>query len=637
MNFDDDTDLSRAIALSLQESGKPIVHSIDDDDDDEELRRVLEASKAEAENAQVPSSSSQSPATSPPPLPTTAAPSTDRVIHSATTKSFLSERAQMERERLKRARKAKGLPEESDEDTKGKSNGVYEDSDDEDEAKMLEPPNKRQRVSSSGNHHTQTNTPYSSNATPGSSKGGELFWNGELRPTATAGVEPRKDGKRTFRLSEILGDVGVAFVSTGLSMLKDHQKTDMSFAIISTFALDLPWIYQLFERGIPVILVGQPEQDGKAGMHNVLPDWIKTVPFLKGGYGCMHMKFMLIFYKTGRLRVAVTTANLNPFDWRDIENAAWVQDIPPLRSPSAFDKKATTQFQYVMKRVLDNVNVRPALATMLKQGHPNLPIKSTEDICTRWDWSKVRVHLVPSIAGRHEGWPNVILNGHTRLMKAVLELGLRTGKGMSAKTLQVEYQGSSIGGYSTQWLNEWFWSARGESPQDWLDEPRRKREKLPYPSGLQILFPSKETVHSSQYGERGGGTNFCTRKQWEGTNFPRHLFHDSRSRAGPTLMHTKTIVATFVDKPSTSKGGASKLTTTRNSKNQEVVEISDDSTTEPESDDEIQIIETAVGWAYVGSHNFTPSAWGTLSGSAFNPVMNVRPLCSLFLAKLMAL
>ena len=30
-----------------------------------------------------------------------------------------------------------------------------------------------------------------------------------------------------------------------------------------------------------------------------------------------------------------------------------------------------------------------------------------------------------------------------------------------------------------------------------------------------------------------------------------------------------------------------------------------------------------VGWAYLGSHNFTPSAWGTLSGSAFTPILNV--------------
>lgn len=30
-----------------------------------------------------------------------------------------------------------------------------------------------------------------------------------------------------------------------------------------------------------------------------------------------------------------------------------------------------------------------------------------------------------------------------------------------------------------------------------------------------------------------------------------------------------------------------------------------------------------LGYAYVGSHNFTPSAWGTLSGSEFTPVLNV--------------
>ena len=48
--------------------------------------------------------------------------------------------------------------------------------------------------------------------------------------------------------------------------------------------------------------------------------------------------------------------------------------------------------------------------------------------------------------------------------------------------------------------------------------------------------------------------------------------------------------------------------------------LSEESDTE---DDEIQVVESAIGWAYVGSHNFTGSAWGTLSGSAFNPVLNV--------------
>jgi tyrosyl-DNA phosphodiesterase-1 len=36
----------------------------------------------------------------------------------------------------------------------------------------------------------------------------------------------------------------------------------------------------------------------------------------------------------------------------------------------------------------------------------------------------------------------------------------------------------------------------------------------------------------------------------------------------------------------------------------------------------IEPVEPAMGWVYVGSHNFTQAAWGTLSGSAFNPVLN---------------
>lgn len=60
--------------------------------------------------------------------------------------------------------------------------------------------------------------------------------------------------------------------------------------------------------------------------------------------------------------------------------------------------------------------------------------------------------------------------------------------------------------------------------------------------------------------------------------------------------------------------------------------------TEDDTDDDIEVIEPAQGWAYVGSHNFTPSAWGTLSGSAFNPTLNVSSRGSLhFLNKLLIL
>ena len=129
---------------------------------------------------------------------------------------------------------------------------------------------------------------------------------------------------------------------------------------------------------------------------------------------------------------------------------------------------------------------------------------------------------------------------------------------------------------------------------------------------------------------QGGGTVFCRRKQWSAKKFPRGQFYDSKSKGGQVLMHskvvsahncrdtpniicTKMIIAMLQDNPSSSK------------KRQE----EEFSETEDDTDDEIQIVEPATGWAYIGSHNFTPSAWGTLSGSSFNPILNVRHVYSL--------
>ncbi|EEB97472.1 hypothetical protein MPER_03204 [Moniliophthora perniciosa FA553] len=39
----------------------------------------------------------------------------------------------------------------------------------------------------------------------------------------------------------------------------------------------------------------------------------------------------------------------------------------------------------------------------------NFKESSSYDEHRRRDWSKVKVHLVPSIAGKQEGWPNVVL------------------------------------------------------------------------------------------------------------------------------------------------------------------------------------------------------------------------------------
>ncbi|KAK0498110.1 tyrosyl-DNA phosphodiesterase-domain-containing protein [Armillaria luteobubalina] len=531
MNFDDD-EIQKAIALSLQESkakaksSQQFLETIvisSDDEDDEQMSQGMKASQAK--------------------------PSKEREVP-ASQSSFLTERAQLEKER--RERQQRYL------EATGKAKDVNND---DDEIQIVEP---------STSQNTKISSPTPIPLTE------QLFFEGEIRPTATRLAEPRQDRKATFRLTEILG-----------------PKSDISFAILSTYAHDIPWIYQFFEREIPVIFVAHGESEG---MRNILPNWIKTVPKLIGPYGCMHMKFMIIFYKTGRLRVVISTANLVPFDYRDIENVVWLQDIPPRGTPTTNDPKAD-DFPSTMQRVLHGVNVRRALELMAQE-HPNLPLRKIEDLRSRWDFGKVKVLLVPSLAGKHDGWPEVTLTGHTRLMMAIRNLGLRTKKGKAARKLELEYQGSSIGTYTTQWVNEFFYSARGESPQDYMNDSKAKRAKLPYPP-LKIIFPSKTTVQESALGVQGGGTMFCRKAQWSGKNFPRDRFYDSKSCAGKVLMHTKMIIGLLSDKP---------------------VDV-DDSDTE---DSDIEVVDAPIGWGYLGSHNFTPSAWGNLSGSAFRPVLNIK-------------
>ncbi|EKM76167.1 hypothetical protein AGABI1DRAFT_45345 [Agaricus bisporus var. burnettii JB137-S8] len=567
---------TRAIALSLEESQRSKTREIitidDDDDDDSEnneqtryqadLQTAIKASRATAQEPQsIPSQQIGGPRAG---------------QHKTGPSSFLAERAKLEKERLERQKRLRGGTSLGD-DTDRKD----PQSDTESDVSMGEPPTKKAHLS---NPLEGMSVP-SVSAGASSTSDTKIFWDGELRQTATRFAEPRKDGQRTFRLTQVLGN-----------------KSELAFAILSSYSLDFPWIYEFFDRSVPVIMVAQPDAMGQAAIKYTFPTWVKTTPPLRGGFGCQHMKFMLLFYKNGNLRVVISTANLIAYDWRDMENSVWLQDLPMRPQLMPPDPKAK-DFPSIMQQVLHAVNVAPALRTMLPD-HPNIPLRTIEDLRMRWDWSKVKVHLVASIAGKHEGWPSIVKTGHPRLMMAIRTMGLRPSRGLGKGNMIIECQGSSLGNFTTQWLNEFHWSARGESAEDWLDEPKRRREKLPYPS-VRILFPTKKIVQESASGEPGGGTIFCRRKQWAAKNFPRDKFYVSKSKAGPVLMHSKMIIATIQH---TNPASAS---------------LNREGSDTEEDEPEVKIIEPAVGWAYVGSHNFTPSAWGTLSGSAFNPILNI--------------
>jgi tyrosyl-DNA phosphodiesterase 1 len=174
------------------------VINVDSDSDEEdieearfqkELKHVLEASKAESSSTPTDvarSSMDNSQITNQPPSQS----------EQSVVSSFLSERAQLEKERRERQKRLR--PQASS------SSAAAPDDDD-----LEEPPAKRHQVSCSNSSFKRSNMPLdsSSKTSPELPTIDQVFWNGELRQTATQNAEPRKDGQATIRLTDVLGKV----------------------------------------------------------------------------------------------------------------------------------------------------------------------------------------------------------------------------------------------------------------------------------------------------------------------------------------------------------------------------------------------------------------------------------------------
>lgn len=272
------TFVRRAIAFSLQGSAHSPVTTTALSDNGEEARfqadlaRAIAASKHDLSPATsiatLSSDSSQIIDDLKPALPST--------VNSQSNSSFLRERAQLEQERLARLKRLRDEPHPQE----------------------IEPPMKHPTLSS-----TEPSSAPASEAGPSQSgsrtvdEDVEVFWDGELRQTANAHVELGRngeDGRPIFRLSQIIGDVSRFFYYLFLhpSWKEWIQKSQIELAIISTYALQLSWIYTFFHPSTPVVLVTQPSpsENGNPTIKEVLPNWIRVTPFLRGGRGVMHMK-----------------------------------------------------------------------------------------------------------------------------------------------------------------------------------------------------------------------------------------------------------------------------------------------------------------------------------------------------------
>jgi hypothetical protein len=154
--------------------------------------------------------------------------------------------------------------------------------------------------------------------------------------------------------------------------------------------------------------------------------------------------------------------------------------------------------------------------------------------------------------------------GFPGLEQAIRKLGLE------ASDLQLDYASASIGYLNRDTtISHFYHTGRGTEPD--LSVLKKQDPSIARKS-WNIYFPASDTVRNSLGGAPNAGIICINRKWWESPDFPRSMFKDYQSVREGLLSHNKTLLARGVNASG-----------------------------------------EQISWAYVGSANMSPSAWGKLS------------------------
>ncbi|KAJ3162375.1 hypothetical protein HDU86_004855 [Geranomyces michiganensis] len=326
------------------------------------------------------------------------------------------------------------------------------------------------------------------------------------------------------------------------------EQSYLQRAVCAAFQVDFEWLESKIPGHIKRAIVCPIFSDAPPGLTKLALDENTLCIFPPVNRGCMHVKFLLLFYP-GFLRVVITSANLTEHDWSALENVLWVQDFalhdePPTSCPFGLDLENALQEMGVPESIVQAVRMA--------------------------DFGTARATLILSKPGTFRG-DEMLRYGHPALGECVKNFNI---VGLAHDDATVIAQTSSLGSLTSGWLRNFHRSCLGLS----IDIS----EDAPIPP-IQIVYPTEKTIHASNLGPDGAGVITFSKETWEKSNFPRSVMHNSISTRLGALSHCKIIIAS---PPSELYSG-----------HKEIEEAGH---------------KNAVGIYYLGSHNATQSAWGAL-------------------------
>ncbi|KAJ2666675.1 hypothetical protein IW148_000662 [Coemansia sp. RSA 1199] len=263
----------------------------------------------------------------------------------------------------------------------------------------------------------------------------------------------------------------------------------------------------------------------------------------------MHTKLMLLVY-TNHVRFVVSTGNLVEGEWTVVQNSVFIQDFP-LDYTRVF---AANEFSTSLALSLHDLSVPYSVVARLNHV----------------DFSRARVHIVTTVpTGGDRVHMNMESYGMLRLARVISQFNAQNAEQKQWDAdARLYCVGSSLGKLDTKWLRDFYMCAHGWDPQP-LTLDARASIVPDNMVDIAVAFSTHNEVVSNVYGKSAMQYIMAKRDVYENPNFPKACLFRVQPRVNRTVVHAKAIVA-------------------RTSEWQNC------------------------GWVYLGSHNFTPAAWGRL-------------------------
>ncbi|KAG0309635.1 hypothetical protein BGZ98_000044 [Dissophora globulifera] len=380
-----------------------------------------------------------------------------------------------------------------------------------------------------------------------------------LDQAATSAIYQPEFPSATFRNTSIRDQGGEWEIRFQDLIRKEH----ILKAAMTSFELDETWLERYLPRSVPQLLVEHwHKENGQPGFCVEGKVTILHPPL--NGFGTFHPKLMLLFYPMF-CRVVVSSANLVQHDWEELVNTVYVQDFSMLsaavESPAELGDFGSTLHNYLQVMTV-----------------PDQVLSLVRSI----DFRTAKVLLIPSVQGSFPvAAPHIY--GIAQLAKALRP------KIAHDQEVKIEYQTSSLGKLTLRFLTEFHRASTGL--------PLRARSRFTEDEvmpDIKVIFPTERHVQNSRLGELGAGTVCFQDQYWKDSTYPQRVMHDFECVGAlrSSLMHSKLVLAEVVN--SSNSSGRSKSAPGRTAGGQ-------------------QAATKCAGWFYIGSANFTESAWGSIA------------------------